>query len=161
MLLQYGTLIPRMMYIKSRLCRGGRLDGSSVIIHHDWRTLEQWRADSRLVLFDKIIYGYVAAPLPSYIIPLTRVSRTSHPLAYRQIYARTDYYKYSFSPSPVVQWNSLPAPHSHPDKSRQLQVSCQSGIPPQTIISPPPFLSSLFFLEVYSHRMRASTVRRA
>ena len=75
-----------------------------------WRTLEQRRADSRLVLFYKIIYCYVAVPLPSYIIPLTRISRTSHPLACRQIYARTEYYKYSFYPLIVVQWNSLPAP---------------------------------------------------
>ena len=61
-----------------------------------WRTLEQRRADSRLVLFYKIVHRYVAVPLPSYVIPLTRISRTSHPLAYRQICARTDYYKYSF-----------------------------------------------------------------
>ena len=73
-----------------------------------WRTLEQRRTDSRLVLFYKIIYGYVAIPLPSYVIPLTRASRTSHPLAYRQISTGTKYYKYSFYPLTVVQWNSLP-----------------------------------------------------
>ena len=61
-----------------------------------WRILEQRHADSRLVLFYKIAHGYVAVPLPSYVITLTRISRTSHPLAYRQIYTRTDYYKYSF-----------------------------------------------------------------
>ena len=74
-----------------------------------WRTLEQRRTDSRLILFYKIIYGYVAIPLPSYVIPLPCASRTSHPLAYRQISTRTDYYKYSFYPLTVVQWNSLPA----------------------------------------------------
>ena len=74
-----------------------------------WRTLEQRRTDSTLILFYKIIYGYVAIPLPSYVIPLPRASRTSHPLAYRQISTRTDYYKYSFYPLTVVQWNSLPA----------------------------------------------------
>ena len=75
-----------------------------------WCTLEQRRADSRLVLFYKIVHGYVAVTLPSYVIPLTRISRTSHPLAYRQICARNDYYKYLFFPLTVVQWNSLPAP---------------------------------------------------
>ena len=59
-----------------------------------WRALEQRRSDSRLVLFYKIIYGYVAVPLPSYVISLSRASRTSHPLAYRQIPATTNYYKY-------------------------------------------------------------------
>ena len=31
-------------------------------------------------------------PLPTYVIPLNRYSRTTHPLAFRQLYARTDYY---------------------------------------------------------------------
>ena len=75
-----------------------------------WHTLEQRRANSRLVLFYKIVHGYVAVPLPSYVIPLTCISRTSHPLAYRQICAGTDYYKYSSFPLTVVLWNSLPAP---------------------------------------------------
>ena len=75
-----------------------------------WRTLEQRRTDFRLVLFYKIVYGYVAVPLPTYVIPSTRTSRTSHPLAYRQLCARTDYYKYSFYPLAVVQLNNLPVP---------------------------------------------------
>ena len=74
-----------------------------------WRYLEQRRSDSRQVLFYKIVYGYVAVPFPPYVIPHLRASRTSHPLAYRQISTRTDYYKYSFYPLTVVQWNSLPA----------------------------------------------------
>ncbi|MCG8032702.1 MAG: reverse transcriptase domain-containing protein [Candidatus Thiodiazotropha taylori] len=75
-----------------------------------WRTLEQRRADSRLVLFYKIIHGYVAVPLPTYIVPISRASRrTTHSLAYRQIQTRTDYYKYSFYPLTIVQWNCLPS----------------------------------------------------
>ena len=73
-----------------------------------WCTLEQCRTDSRLVLFYKIIYGYVAIHLPSYGIPLIRASRTSHTLAYRQISTGTKYYKYLFYPLRVVQWDSLP-----------------------------------------------------
>ena len=82
--------------------------GSDMLEKLGWRTLEQRRTDARLVLFNKIIYGYVAAPLPGYVIPLSRIPRTSHPLAYRQISTRTDYYKYSFYPLTVVQWNHLP-----------------------------------------------------
>ena len=81
---------------------------------HDRETLmaylEQRGTDSRRVLLYKIIYGYVAISLSSYVIPLPRASPTSHPLAYRQISTRTDYYKYSFYPLAIVQWNSLPAP---------------------------------------------------
>ena len=74
-----------------------------------WRTFEQGCADSQLVLFYKIVHGLVDIPLPTYVIPLNRYSRTTHPLAFRQPYARTDYYKYSFFPLAVVQWNNLSA----------------------------------------------------
>ena len=77
-----------------------------------WRTIEQRRADSRLVLFYKIVHGLVAIPLPTYVIPLNWYSRTIHYLAFRQLYTRTDhadYYKYSFFPLAVVQWNNLSA----------------------------------------------------
>ena len=74
-----------------------------------WRTLEQRRADSWLVLFYKIVHGLVAIPLPTYVIPLNGYPRTTHSLAFRQLYARTDYYKYSFFPLAVVQWNNLSA----------------------------------------------------
>ena len=90
----------------------------------DWRTLEQRRTDFSLVLFYKIVYGYVAVPLPTYVIPLTRTSRTSHPLAYRQLCAGTDYYKYSFYPLAVVQWNNLPVPVATLTASRKLSVRC-------------------------------------
>ena len=73
------------------------------------RILEQRRADSRLVLFYKIVHGLVAIPLPTYVIPLNRYSRTTLPLAFRQLYARTGYYKYLFFPLAVVQGNNLSA----------------------------------------------------
>ena len=63
-----------------------------------WRTLEQRRADSWLVMFYKIVHGLVVIRLPTYVIPLNQYSWTTHPLAFRQIYTRTDYYKFSFSP---------------------------------------------------------------
>ena len=72
-----------------------------------WRTLEQRRSDSRLVLFYKIVHGLVAVLHPTYVIPLNRYSQTTHLLAFRQLYARTDYYKYSFFPLAVVQWNKF------------------------------------------------------
>ena len=98
-----------------------------------WRTLAQRRADSRMVLFYKIVYGYVAVPLPTYVIPwqgnrLTRTLRTSHPLAYRQLYARTDYFEYMFSlyPLAVVQWNNLPVPVATLT-SKKLSVRCATS----------------------------------
>ena len=111
-----------------------------------WRILEQRRTDFRLVLFYKIVYGYVAVPLPTYVILLTRTSRTSHPLAYRQLYAGTDYYKYSFYPLAVVQWNNFAVPIATLTSLDSFKEAGQSGVPQQTINVPPLFLSSLFLL---------------
>lgn len=50
------------------------------------RTLKQRHAASRWSFVHKTIYGYVAVPLPSYVIPLTRASRNYHSLAYIHTY---------------------------------------------------------------------------
>ena len=75
----------------------------------NWRSLEDRRSDARLCLFFKIIYGLVAIDMPTYIRHPSRISRHQHPLAFCQIQSRFDYYKYSFFPLAVIQWNSLPA----------------------------------------------------
>ena len=53
----------------------------------NWRTLEQQRIDSRLILIYKITGTYdlvVAIPAADYLIPNTRQSRHNHQLAYSQ-----------------------------------------------------------------------------
>ena len=75
-----------------------------------WRTLEQRRADAHLCLFYKIVYGLVAVPLPDYIQLTHRVSRYCHSMTFRQIQTTRNYYKYSFFPLAIVQWNALPEP---------------------------------------------------
>ena len=56
-----------------------------------WRTLEQRRADARLCLFYKIVYGLVAVPLPHYIQPSNRVSRYCHSMTFRRLQTSRDY----------------------------------------------------------------------
>ena len=76
-----------------------------------WRSLEDRRTDSRLCLFYKIVQGLVAVPLPPYVVH-TQVFTShsaSHPLAFRQSHLVADYYKYSFFPLAIVQWNRLPS----------------------------------------------------
>ena len=75
-----------------------------------WRTLEQRRADARLRLFYKVIHGLVAVPLPDYIQYGNRISRYCHSMTLRQVSTSRDYYKYSFFPLAIVQWNALPQP---------------------------------------------------
>ena len=74
-----------------------------------WRSLEQRMSDSRLCLFYKIIYGLVAIDMPPYVVHPSRILRNSHPLGFRQIQTTVDYYKYSFYPLAIVQWNRLPS----------------------------------------------------
>ena len=70
---------------------------TKMLTHRGWCSLEQRRNDSRLCLFYKIIHGLVAVDLPPYAEYPTRISqKNSHPLAYRQIHTRVDYYKYWF-----------------------------------------------------------------
>ena len=72
-----------------------------------WRTLEQRRADARLYLFFKIINNIVAVPPPDYIQPNPRISRHGHSSLFCQLQTTKDYYKYSFFPLAIVQWNAL------------------------------------------------------
>ena len=74
----------------------------------NWRTLEQRRIDSRLILMYKITYDLVAIPAADYLIPNTRQSRHNHIRAYRQIPTLKDYYKYTFFLRTIVHWNALP-----------------------------------------------------
>ena len=89
---------------------------------HDlgWRTLDQRRADAPLCLFFKIVHGLVAVPLPDYIQHSNRISRYCHSMTFRQVSTSTDYYKYSFFPLLIVQWN---APHSLLHARRVLRSS--------------------------------------
>ena len=73
------------------------------------RSLEQRRVDARVIKLYKIIHGIVAISLPVYFEQLSRQTRHSHPLAFRQIHATANYYKYSFFPLSIVYWNRLPA----------------------------------------------------
>ena len=74
-----------------------------------WRSHEQRRSDYRLCLFCKIIHGLVAIDLPPYVVHPLRILRNSHPFAFRQIRTTVNYYKYSFYPLAIVQWNRLPS----------------------------------------------------
>ena len=56
-----------------------------------WRTLEQRRADARLCLFFKMVYGLVVVPLPDYIEQSNRISRYCHSMTFRQLHTSKDY----------------------------------------------------------------------
>ena len=73
-----------------------------------WRSLEQRRADARLLTFYKIVHGLVEISLPTYIQRQIRITRTTHSYHFIQIKTTSNHYKYSFFPLAIVQWNNLP-----------------------------------------------------
>ena len=74
-----------------------------------WRSLEDRRIDARLIMFYKIVHGYVAIQLPPYFDKPFRYTRHMHTLSFRQIHTAASYYQYSFYPASVVLWNRLPS----------------------------------------------------
>ena len=62
----------------------------------NWRTLDQRRIDSRLVLLYKVTYNLVAISASDYLMRNTRPFSRNHPMAYRQITALKYFYKYTF-----------------------------------------------------------------
>ena len=81
---------------------------SEMLNHLGLRSIEQRRNYSQLCLFYKVIHGLVALDLQRYVEHPTRIlQRNSHPIVYPRIHTRVDYYKYSFYPLAIVQWNRL------------------------------------------------------
>ena len=86
-------------------CNFDRMASVSAMLETlSWRTLEQRRADS---IFYKIVNNMVAVPLSDYIKPNPRTSRRGHSMTFQQIHTGKDFYKYSFFPLAVAQWNTL------------------------------------------------------
>ena len=74
----------------------------------NWSTLDQRRIDSRLVLLYKVTYDLVAIPASDYLMWNTRPFSRNPPMAYGQIITLKDFYKYTFFPRTIIQWNALP-----------------------------------------------------
>ena len=117
MRLRYGTRIPKTIFPKLIQRRAARWTTSNfdrrasvteMLNKLGWRTLEQRRADARLCLFYKIVYWLVAVPLPDYVQYNNRISRYCHSMTFGQVSTSTDFYKYSFFPLAIIQWNALP-----------------------------------------------------
>ena len=75
----------------------------------NWPTLKQRRNESKLVMMYKIIHGYVhiQSTLPL-VQSFTNGVTRGHHNKYLQPATRTDVYKYSFFPSAIKLWNTLP-----------------------------------------------------
>ena len=82
---------------------------SNMLDNLGWRSLENRRIDSRLIMFYKIIHRHVAIQIPTYFEKPPRYTRHMHPLSHRQIHTSATYYQQSFYPEIIVLWNRLPS----------------------------------------------------
>ena len=73
-----------------------------------WDFLQERRARSQLVMLYKIQHQLVAIPAATYLVPSTRSTR-GHDIRYLQPHTRILVYKYSYFPTVIRLWNTLPA----------------------------------------------------
>ena len=73
----------------------------------NWKTLEERRAFSILIMLYRIINAVVAITSHPYFQPKLRLSRT-HPLGFQPYQTNSNAFKYSFFPRTILTWNSLP-----------------------------------------------------
>jgi len=73
-----------------------------------WQPLAGRRADAKLYLLYKIVYGMVAIPAQNYLLPLARTSRLHHNKSFIVPHSNSDYHLYSFFPHTIRLWNALP-----------------------------------------------------
>jgi ribonuclease P/MRP protein subunit RPP40 len=78
---------------------------TSMLEELGWETLQQRRAKYRLSLLYKSIHGLVAVPLDEHTDINNRIE---HRISFRKPHTRTNYFKFSFFPRTVHQWNHLP-----------------------------------------------------
>ena len=83
--------------------------GSTLASALSWPTLEQRRADARLTTMYKITNNLLDINPNQYLMPGHSQTRSNHPHKYRQISTSHNYYKYSFFPQTIAQWNRLPS----------------------------------------------------
>ena len=92
-----------------------------------WESLETRRNNQRLTTFYRMQHKVVSITPADHLVPVQQSysRRSSHDEMYRVPYARTNLYKYSFFPSTVRMWNTLPSSliHSHSLQSFKTTVS--------------------------------------
>ena len=71
-----------------------------------WETLEQRRLKARVVMGYRVVNDLVMIPKDQ-LIPNTSNTRGHH-MKFQTLYAKRNYYKYTFFPSFIPLWNALP-----------------------------------------------------
>ncbi|KAI8522235.1 hypothetical protein Bbelb_019890 [Branchiostoma belcheri] len=73
-----------------------------------WQSLEVRRKIARQVMFYKIIHNAVSVPHSTRIVPVARCSRRiNHTQTMQAIASRNNFYRLSFFPRTIREWNEL------------------------------------------------------
>jgi len=75
----------------------------------NWPSLEIRRKQARLAFMYKIVNGLVDLPKDKFLFPPPHTGPRTKPHAFRLYQCDTNYFKFSFFPRTVVEWNRLPA----------------------------------------------------
>ena len=86
----------------------GRSSVTSMLQGLGWQNLASRRKDTWLALFHKIVHQLVAIPTDDILIKADSRLRPNHKYKYKTIRTSSAYYKYSFYPWTIIEWNSLP-----------------------------------------------------
>ena len=80
---------------------------TSMLLKLGWCSLEQHRNITKLIMLYKILHNKVEISFDQYRVPSSTFTR-GHSKQFLQVAARYDVYFYSFFPSVIKIWNSLP-----------------------------------------------------
>ena len=80
---------------------------TAMLLRLDWPSLEQRRKIAKAIMLYKILHNKVAIPFDQYKAPITVFTR-GHSQRFHQVAAHVNAYLYSFFPSSIKIWNSLP-----------------------------------------------------
>ena len=92
---------------------GSRSSVTQMMSDLNWKSLQDRRRDSRLVLLYKIINELVAIPPPpdKHLVKTTRNLKTANnQKQYHTIRATVDNFRFSFFPRKIREWNNLSDP---------------------------------------------------
>ena len=87
-----------------------------------WETLAQRRLKAQVTMTYKIANGLVCIQ-PNQLIPSNYSTRSQSKGGFRQLATTSNYYKYSFYPTAIRAWNSLPTEVTRADSIDQFRVN--------------------------------------
>lgn len=81
---------------------------SKMIKDLNWPLLQQRRQNMKLIMMYKIVYNLIAIPSQVYLTPVINTTTRGHSMRFIVPHSRIKTHQYSFFPSAIRLWNTLP-----------------------------------------------------